>query len=455
MGSVVAFQTVSLRNLTNWSVRYLLDVSFDYNEDYDLFPIGDFLERNRNTIVVQDEIKYNRVTVKVNNNGVTLRNIEIGKNIGTKKQYKVSAGQFILSKIDARNGAMGLIPIELDGAIVTNDFPTFNLDTQKINPEFLVLVTTTKQFIKFAQSCSSGTTNRQRIDLNLFSSIKIPLPSLQEQNRIVVNYNAKIQLAEQQEAQAEGLEEEIERYLLEELGLSKFGKQETSKGLKVFNYSKLRNWSLSKIFKQSKFDIQSGKFKAEPLGNLLLYLKGGKTPSKQRKDYWNGQISWTSPKDFTNMYISNSDDSISDIALKETNIEVFPKGTILSVFRSGILRHSFPTALTTIDTAINQDVKAYKFNTEVIHDLYYLYFVNVFKSYIIFYASKKGVTVESINTKNFLDLLIPIPPINTQKKIAAHITKLKNQIESLRLQAKINRDTAVSKFEDEIFSKKL
>ena len=41
-----------------------------------------------------------------------------------------------MSKIDARNGAYGIVPAELEGAIVTNDFPVFDVDTKKIIPHF-------------------------------------------------------------------------------------------------------------------------------------------------------------------------------------------------------------------------------------------------------------------------------------------------------------------------------
>ena len=40
--------------------------------------------------------------------------------------HHVSKGQFILSGIDSRNGAFGVIPDELDGAIVTNGFWYFD-----------------------------------------------------------------------------------------------------------------------------------------------------------------------------------------------------------------------------------------------------------------------------------------------------------------------------------------
>lgn len=106
-----------------------------------------------------------------------------GSEIGTKRQTVVHAGQFIVSKIDARNGAFVVIPDDLEGAIVTNDFPVFDVDSSKILPQFMVLISTTPQFVEFARKCSSGTTNRKRIDINMFLMQSIPLPKVQEQKK--------------------------------------------------------------------------------------------------------------------------------------------------------------------------------------------------------------------------------------------------------------------------------
>ena len=101
--------TISLPELTNWSVRYLLDFTFNYNENFELVSIGEFLTKNRNIINIQDEIIYSRVTVRGNNNGVCLRNKEIGKNIGTKKQFVVKSGQFIIFKTSRRRYCLWII----------------------------------------------------------------------------------------------------------------------------------------------------------------------------------------------------------------------------------------------------------------------------------------------------------------------------------------------------------
>ena len=164
LNSTKYISTVPFSGLFNWSVQYLNDSKITFSKAYPMMRIWEFLKRNKTAVTIQDGVKYKRVTIKVRNGGVVPRDEVMGENIGTKKQFLVSEGQFILSKIDARNGAMGIIPAELNGAVVTQDFLPYDIDKTKVNPQYFVLVCTTKQFIDFCQSCSSGTTNRQRVD---------------------------------------------------------------------------------------------------------------------------------------------------------------------------------------------------------------------------------------------------------------------------------------------------
>lgn len=119
---------VNYSEIVNWSVRYLVKNSFGYNKKYNLFKISNFLQRNKNTITIKNDVIYYRVTIKLYNKGVQKRDKVNGENIGTKKQYLVKSGQFIISKIDARNGAFGIVPEYLDGAITTADFLSYDIN---------------------------------------------------------------------------------------------------------------------------------------------------------------------------------------------------------------------------------------------------------------------------------------------------------------------------------------
>jgi len=143
--------------------------------------IGDLLTRIKESIDIEDDKQYKRVTIKTNNKGVYLRNIEFGRNIGTKKQFIIHAGQFLLSKIDARNGAFGIVPNELDGAIITGNFWTYEVNHELLNIEWFNLFVSSPEFIDICDRASSGTTNRRYLDENKFLNFVISLPSIDEQ----------------------------------------------------------------------------------------------------------------------------------------------------------------------------------------------------------------------------------------------------------------------------------
>lgn len=231
--------TVLFSGLINWSVQYLNDSKIAFSKAYPMMRIGEFLMRNKTTVTIQNGIKYKRVTIRIRNGGVIPRDEVMGENIGTKRQFLVSKGQFILSKIDARNGAMGIIPTELDGAIVTQDFLPYDIDTSKINPQYFVLVCTTNQFVAFCQSCSSGTTNRQRVNEAQFLNIKVPVPSLEEQEELIATYDKQISLAINSELEIAAKQHDINNLLFNRLEIE-ITKNDPLKRLSIVSFSALQ-----------------------------------------------------------------------------------------------------------------------------------------------------------------------------------------------------------------------
>ena len=192
--------TVPFSGLFNWSVQYLNDSKIAFSKAYPMMRIGEFLKRNKTAVTIEDDKTYKRATIKVRNGGILLRDEEIGSKIGTKNQFLISKGQFLLSKIDARNGAFGVVPEKLDGGVITGNFWTFDVDYNIVNPHYLALLTTTDAFIQFCEQASNGTTNRHYLQEPLFLNIKVPVPSLEEQNKLVEEYNKTITKATQCDA---------------------------------------------------------------------------------------------------------------------------------------------------------------------------------------------------------------------------------------------------------------
>jgi len=169
--------------------------------------LGDVLKRVKSELAIDDSVTYKQVTVRLWNKGVILRGEQEGSEIKTKRQFYVKTGQLLMSRIDVRNGAIGLVPKELDGAIVSNDFWVYDFDENQIYPEFLTLYVNTPGFIEDANRTSSGTTKRIRAEETAFLNINIPFPPLPEQRRIV----AHIELLAARVNEAQRLREEVEK----------------------------------------------------------------------------------------------------------------------------------------------------------------------------------------------------------------------------------------------------
>jgi type I restriction enzyme S subunit len=155
-----------------------------------MVKLGEVLTRSEETIALRTDAEYRELTVKLWGKGVVLRGVVTGAEVAASRRFIAKAGQFVLSRIDARNGALGLVPEELDGAIVTNDFPVFMLDEMKLVPAFLGWMSRTADFVEMCQRGSEGTTNRVRLQADRFLALEIPLPPLSEQRRIVARIEA-------------------------------------------------------------------------------------------------------------------------------------------------------------------------------------------------------------------------------------------------------------------------
>ena len=123
------------------------------------------------------------VTLQSRGKGAKQREITEGKTPVKFTGYRIKAGQFIYSRIDARNGAFDIVPTSLDGAVVSKDFPVFEIDSEKVNPVFLLSSVLQPSFIQQIQSNSFGATNRQRIKEDVLLKYMIKMPSMEIQNQ--------------------------------------------------------------------------------------------------------------------------------------------------------------------------------------------------------------------------------------------------------------------------------
>lgn len=112
-----------------------------------------------------------------------------GSEIKAKKLYRVESGYFIYGRLNAYEGAFGVVTDELDGAHVSNEFPTFQCDDLHIIPEFLMAYFSTpvvwENLKRKVTGIGGGAGNRRiRLKESVLLSEEIWLPPLAWQQKI-------------------------------------------------------------------------------------------------------------------------------------------------------------------------------------------------------------------------------------------------------------------------------
>jgi type I restriction enzyme S subunit len=346
--------------------------------------LGAVMRKSGEWIDVDPEQEYAQVTVRLWGKGVALRGRTSGTQIAASRQVAVRTGQFILSRIDARNGAFGLVPSELDGALVSNDFPAFDLDTSRIVPAFLAWLSKTHDFVELCQRASEGTTNRVRLKEERFLAAEIPLPPLDEQRRIV--------------ARIEALAARIE----EARGLKRFTASESQRFWKV----------LSRIARDTQWPVRR-------LDEMVEFLDGRRIPlSEAERATRRGQYPYYGASgiiDYVDDYIFDED----LLLLSEDGANLINRSTPIAFVADGkywVNNHAH----------VLRPLPAQA-------DLRFLaYALADFDVSIFNFASAQA----KLNQRNARKITFPLPPLDEQLCIVRHLDELKSKVTVLeKLQA--------------------
>ena len=152
-------------------------------------------------------------------------------------------------------------------------------------------------------------------------------------------------------------------------------------------------------------------------------LAGGMTPSKNRPEYWRGEVVWLSPKDIKTDFVSDSGLRITEKALSDTRLKLFPPGSLFLVARSGILKRTFPVAINRVPAASNQDLKVLVPFLEGMERYLQLMFGGL-TPFILGSLVKTGTTVQSLKYAEFAVQPFPLPPLAEQHRIVAKVDEL-------------------------------
>lgn len=419
--------------------------------------IGNFLNRVKQAVEIQNSIEYKRITIKTKHQGIFLRDALKGSLIGTKLQFVVTKGQFILSKIDARLGAFGIVPEELDGAIITGNFWVFDVDETQINIDWFNLFTSSGNFYDICNQASSGTTHRKYLDEDKFLNFEIDLPELYEQHAFMnqyetyyVSYKSVQSEIDQQQTYLQLLRQTI----LQEAVQGKLTKQDQT--------DEPATELLKRIRAEKEKLIKAGKLKRE---KELPPIKEDEIPFELPEGWvWcrlqhladlvtSGSRDWAQyysksgakfirmgnlTKDSFNLrldsiqYVSPPKDGEGNrTRLEENDILISVTGDVGML---GLIPANFGEAY------INQHTALVRLNKNVVT----LYFANLFLAPVSkkhFNAPQRGIK-NSFRLTDITEMLIPLPPLAEQQRIVAKVQQLQQQLSQLEAQVQQSRQYA-------------
>jgi len=172
----------------------------------------------------------------------------------------------------------------------------------------------------------------------------------------------------------------------------------------------------------------------QELGGLFDIAIGG-TPSRSNPEYWDSDKRtnnrWLSIRDLKGRVISDTSEYLSDEGVKNSNVKLVPKGTVIMSFKLSVGR----TAYTGVDLYTNEAIVAFfPKDLEQINLNYFYQGLHFWDLLANVDQAVKGVTLnkEKINLINAL-----LPSLPEQQKIAKILTSVDEVIE--KTQAKIDK----------------
>jgi len=297
------------------------------------------------------------------------------------------------------NGKTAFIDFLKDNEIGfgSTEFIILSSKKEKTDPYFVYYLSRTPEVRKIAIKSMTGTSGRQRVENEVFDTILINLPSIQEQQsiaKILSDLDSKIELNNKMNKTLEAIGQAIFKHWFIDFEFpNEKGKPYKSSGGEMIN-SELgkipKGWKVSKI------------------GDEFETILGG-TPSTTNKSYWeNGTIPWINSGAINDFPIINASQHITEAGLNNSATQLMPKKTVVLPFVISINK-DIRISITGIETSGNQSVLGIVENEKIPCEFIY-YWVEKMKDDI--YSWVTGGAQQHINKNNVDNTLILIPNNN-------------------------------------------
>lgn len=174
---------VLFRDFRRWSVKSFYTIRWHWPAST-IKPLSLALERKSAGVDRSNGIPSDLALVSLHFDGeMEPRDADIADFKG--KLFLCEAGDVLYSKIDVRNGAIGVVPPSMPRAAVSSEYPVYRVLPDVALPQYVKLLFRTTAFRKQINSLISGASGRKRVQPDDLEEIEVPLPDPSVQGRIV------------------------------------------------------------------------------------------------------------------------------------------------------------------------------------------------------------------------------------------------------------------------------
>lgn len=432
---------IAFSNFINWNPYQIIEFETAknaLNPTYELHAIHSLVTTKKRKIQLENTTEYQRITTQLHQKGIVFRDVELGKNIKTKLQFWVETNDIVISKINARKGGFGIVPETLNHAIVSMDYIVLNVDENKILKHFFILILDSEWFSERLQTISEGTIF-QRINVQQFFNLNIPVPSLSTQEAIVHTYQKLIAEAKKCEADYELLSSEAAEFIHQKLTITQ-RKLDFNKG-EIFNYSDFKTWDIWNFVNE----YHSEKYKTVALKELIT----------EKPKYGSNQRVSNSFNDIRYVRISDIGDwnTLKKTAFSPKKIEpqFLLKHNDFLLARSGSVGKALLYKSEMGEAIFAGYLIRFRVDETLINPDYLLFYIqsNLFQTWIN--KNKSGIAQPNINVQTFSKAPIILPPLAIQNEIANYWNNTRNKALELKATAQEKRTTATNYFNQILF----
>lgn len=152
-------------------------------------PLGEVLQSATAAVSVEPEDEYPIAGIYSFGRGLIRRPTIRGTETSYATLSELRAGQLTMSKLNAWEGALAVVPDEFDGSYVSPEYPVFEIDSNQADPAYIAhLVTWPGLWDRLTPRGSM--VRRKRTNQTTLLATKVPLPRLDEQRRIAARLDS-------------------------------------------------------------------------------------------------------------------------------------------------------------------------------------------------------------------------------------------------------------------------